>query len=321
VGGVATEGERIAQVGTGRDPRGRARARVVDLAGRALLAASTTAFGRGHRRCRRPDRADRKITRIDEIVTALRETATSPRARVFGTATTTRCSPSAAIHARRSRCRLDAPPGRDLHVSGHLAAVNSLGQLGGADTPDQVAASAAASGAPDGVPGERGRRPERAWRTLRSTCFASRRATRSHSPRDHTAQNGFATGAPYTGGRPGCACSRCGSYSGRAKPATRSWTVGTTPPRDDPWLRVGAVKPVVDGRPGLHGLPDAATSCRPATIRYCGYPRIPRDKLSAWVERRIARAQIAIHGNGDGDRRHPRRAKRSPWRRAPTRVP
>jgi len=75
------------------------------------------------------------------------------------------------------------------------------------------------------------------------------------------------------------------------------------PPADDPWVRVGAVKLIADGSlQGYTGYLSQPYFVTPpgedATFR--GYPRIPRDKLIAWVDRLYAAGlQVAIHGNGD----------------------
>ena len=104
-------------------------------------------------------------------------------------------------------------------------------------------------------------------------------------------------------GSNGCACCRCASCCGPARRrATRSIDGSLAPPRDDPWVRVGAVKLIADGSiQGYTGYLSEPYFVPPGddpTFR--GYPRIPRDKLIAWVDR-IHRAglQVAIHGNGD----------------------
>jgi predicted amidohydrolase YtcJ len=325
-GGVAIEGERIAQVGSEAEIRAwaeRERARVVDLAGRALLPGFVDAHSHFPGAGIDVVAADLnappigKITRIDEIVTALRAKAATKSAGkwVFGIG-----YDDSLLAERRhpTRADLDAVSTRHpvgiLHVSGHLAAVNSLAleRLGyGADTPDPEGGRIRrdASGAPDGVLEENA--AEGVTRALAAPAPLDvlrivRRATALYLAAGiTTAQNGFATGAQLRGltwaARLRLLPLRLVLWPGEAD-GDALVDGSFTPPRDDPWLRVGAVKLVADG--SLQGYTGYLT--QPYFVPpgddpgYRGYPRIPRDKLIAWVERlHRAGLQIAIHGNGD----------------------
>lgn len=325
-GGVAIEGERIAQVGGEAEIRAwaeRESARVVELAGRAVLPGFVDAHSHFPGAGIDVIAADLnappigKITRIDEIVAALRAKAEakSAGAWVFGIG-----YDDSLLAERRhpTRADLDAVSTRHpvgiLHVSGHLAAVNSLGleRLGyGADTPDPEGGRIRrdASGAPDGVLEENA--AEDVTRLLAAPAPLDvlrivRRATALYLAAGiTTAQNGFATGAQLRGlvwaGRLRLLPLRLVLWPGEA--AGDALVDGSfTPPRDDPWVRVGAVKLVADG--SLQGYTGYLT--QPYFVPpgddpgERGYPRIPREKLIAWVERlHRAGLQIAIHGNGD----------------------
>jgi len=326
VGGIAIEGERIAQVGTEAEIRAwaeRVRARVVDLEGRAVLPGFVDAHshfpGAGIDVVATDLNAPPigKIQRIDEIIAALRAQAeTKPAGEwIFGTG-----YDDSLLAERRhpTRADLDAVSTRHpvgiLHVSGHLAAVNSLGleRLGySADTPDPEGGRIRrdASGAPDGVLEENA--AEGVTRALAApgpldALRILRRATALYLAAGvTTAQNGFATGAQLRGltwaGRLRLLPLRLVLWPGEAD-GDALIDGSFTPPRDDPWLRVGAVKLIADG--SLQGYTGYLT--QPYFVPpgddpgYRGYPRIAREKLFAWVERlHRAGLQIAIHGNGD----------------------
>lgn len=325
-GGVAIEGGRIAQVGSEAEIRAwaeREGARVVDLAGRALLPGFVDAHSHFPGAGIDVVAADLnappigKITRIDEIVAALRAKAETQSAGewVFGTG-----YDDSLLAERRhpTRADLDAVSTRHpvgiLHVSGHLAAVNSLGleRLGyGPGTPDPEGGRIRrdASGAPDGVLEENA--AEAVTRALAAPGALDalrilRRATALYLAAGiTTAQNGFATGAQLRGltwaARLRLLPLRLVLWPGEADGDALA-DGSFEPPHDDPWVRVGAVKLIADG--SLQGYTGYLT--QPYFVppgddpSYRGYPRIPRDKLIAWVERlHRAGLQIAIHGNGD----------------------
>jgi predicted amidohydrolase YtcJ len=325
-GGIAIEGERIAQVGGEAEIRAwaaREGARVVELAGRAALPGFVDAHSHFPGAGIDVVAADLnappigKITRIDEIVAALRAKSESKSAGewVFGIG-----YDDSLLAERRhpTRADLDAVSTRHpvgiLHVSGHLAAVNSLGleRLGyGADTldPEGGRIRRDASGAPDGVLEENA--AEGVTRLLATPAPLDvlrilRRATSLYLAAGvTTAQNGFATGAQLRGlawaGRLRLLPLRLVLWPGEAD-GDALVDGSFTPPRDDPWVRVGAVKLVADG--SLQGYTGYLT--QPYFVPpgddpgERGYPRIPREKLIAWVERlHRAGLQIAIHGNGD----------------------
>lgn len=326
VGGIAIEGERIAQVGTGAEIRAwaeRVRARVVDLEGRAVLPGFVDAHSHFPGAGIDVVAADLnappigKITRIDEIIAALRAKAETERAGewIFGTG----YDDSLLAEGRHpTRADLDAVSTRHpvgiLHVSGHLAAVNSLGleRLGyGANTPDPEGGRIRrdASGTPDGVLEESA--AEGVTRALAApgpldALRILRRATALYLAAGvTTAQNGFAIGAQLRGltwaGKLRLLPLRLVLWPGEAD-GDALVDGSFKPPRDDPWLRVGAVKLIADG--SLQGYTGYLT--QPYFVppgddpAYRGYPRIAREKLFAWVERlHRAGIQIAIHGNGD----------------------
>jgi hypothetical protein len=207
-----------------------------------------------------------------------------------------------------------AQPVVALHVSGHLAAVNSLAleKLGyDASTPDPEGGRIRrdASGAPDGVLEESA--AESATRALASPGVADalrivRRATEMYLAAGvTTAQNGFATGAQLRAlpwiARLRVAPLRLVLWPGEAE-GDALVDGSLAAPQDDPWVAIGAVKLVADG--SLQGYTGHLTQpyfVPPGDdVSFRGYARIPREKLVAWVERlHRAGLQVAIHGNGD----------------------
>jgi hypothetical protein len=201
-----------------------------------------------------------------------------------------------------------------LHVSGHLAALNSaaLAKLGiRADTPDPEGGRIRrdANGDPDGVLEERA--AESATRALSNpglldTLRIVRSATATYLAAGvTTAQNGFATPSQLRTflwlERLRLLPLRLVLWPGEA--AGDALIDGSlTAPADDPWVRIGAVKLVADGSlQGYTGYLSQPYFVPPGDDPgFRGYPRIPREKLIAWVER-VHRAglQVAIHGNGD----------------------
>lgn len=324
--GVAIEGERIAAVGDAAAIRAWAAqhgARVVELGGRAVLPGFVDAHshfpGAGITEIAAdlnapPIGATRSI---DDVVAALvRESKRrGPGDWVFGIG-----YDDTLLAERRHPTRADldrvstAQPVVALHVSGHLAAVNSaaLERLGyDATTPDPEGGRIRrdANGAPDGVLEESA--AEGATRALASPGFADalrivRRATELYLAAGvTTAQNGFATGAQLRAlpwlARFGVAPLRLVLWPGEAE--GDALADGTfAPPRGDAWVSVGAVKLVADG--SLQGYTGYLT--QPYFVApgddpgFRGYARIPREKLVPWVERlHRAGLQVAIHGNGD----------------------
>lgn len=325
-GGIAVEGDRIASVGSEAEILAwaeRVRARVVDLDGRALLPGFVDAHshfpGAGIDAIAVDLNAPPigRIETLDELRSALAEKAktTSAGDWILGVGYD---DTLLAEQRHPTRADLDAvstahPIGL-LHVSGHLAAVSSLAleRLGiGAGTADPEGGRIRrdAMGVPDGVLEESA--AEGVARTLAAPGVLDvirilRRATALYLAAGvTTAQNGYATGSQLRGlvwaGRLRLLPLRLVLWPGEAD-GDALVDGSFTPPRDDPWVRVGAVKLVADGSlQGYTGhltLPYFVPAGDDPSER--GYPRIPRDKLVAWVERlHRAGLQVAIHGNGD----------------------
>lgn len=326
VSGLATEGDRIVEVGDEaaiRDWAERHGARVVELEGRALLPGFVDAHGHFPGAGLSAIAADLNAppigtTRtIEDLVAALAREAERRGADdwVFGlgyddTLLAERRHPTRADLDRVSETR----PVVALHVSGHLAAVNSaaLERLGiGPETPDPEGGRIRrdASGAPDGVLEESA--AEEATRALASPGLLDavrtiRRAAEIYLAAGvTTAQNGFATPqqlrALVWAERLRLLPLRLVLWPGEeAGDALLDGSL--TPPRDDPWVAIGAVKLIADG--SLQGYTGYLT--RPYFVPpgddpgFRGYPRIPRERLLAWVERlHLGGLQVAIHGNGD----------------------
>jgi predicted amidohydrolase YtcJ len=201
-----------------------------------------------------------------------------------------------------------------MHVSGHLAAVNSLAleRLGlGASTPDPEGGRIRrdASGAPDGVLEENA--TQGLVRIIGNPGLLDvlrivRRATAVYVAAGvTTAQNGFASASQLQAliwlERLRLLPLRLVLWPGEDD-GDRLIDGSLAIPHDDPWVRVGAVKLIADG--SLQGYTGYLT--QPYFVPpgddpdFRGYPRIPREKLVAWVERlHRAGLQVAIHGNGD----------------------
>jgi predicted amidohydrolase YtcJ len=326
VEGLAVEGDRVALAGGPEEILAwaeRGRARVVDLGGRALL----PGFGDAHSHFPGAGfdavAADLNappigaVARMEQLVGALRERAAQVREGewVVGTG-----YDDTLLAERRhpTRADLDAVSERHpvvaLHVSVHLAAVNSaaLARLGiGPGTPDPEGGRIRrdAAGAPDGVLEESA--VEAAMRAVGSPGILDslrivRRATSRYVAAGvTTAQNGLAPADQIRGltwlARLRVLPLRLVLWP--SEEAAEALAGGRLrAPRDDPWLRVGAVKLVADGSiQGYTGYLSQPYHVPPAgDPAYRGYPRIPRDELLARVER-LHRAgfQVAVHGNGD----------------------
>lgn len=325
-GGVALQGDRVAQVGSEAEIRAwadSARAHVVELAGRAVLPGFVDAHshfpGAGIDAVAVDLNAPPigRIETIEQLAAALarKADATDDGDWVFGIG-----YDDTLLAERRhpTRADLDAVSTRHpiglMHVSGHLAAVNSLAleRLGyGAVTPDPEGGRIRRdpSGAPDGVLEEsamEGVARALAQPGLLDALAIVRRATALYLAAGvTTAQNGFATGGQLQGmiwlERLRLLPLRLVLWPGEEE-GDRLIDGSLVPPRDAPWVRVGAVKLVGDGSlQGYTGFLSQPYAVPPgADAGFRGYLRIPREKLIAWVERlHRAGLQVAIHGNGD----------------------
>jgi predicted amidohydrolase YtcJ len=327
VAALAVEGDRIVAAG-GEDElwpwATEHGARIVDLDGRALLPGFVDAHGHFPGSGFTAIAADLnsppigQVEQIDDVVALLpaRAGETDRGDWVLGlgyddTLIAEKRHPTRDDLARVSR---EHPVGA-LHVSGHLAAVNSLGleRLGiGADTPDPeggLIRRDPATGEPDGV------LEETAFDELGAVLFRPspldswrivRRATEEYLAQGvTTAQNGFATAEQIRGL---ALLSRLGQLPLRLvmlpdETAADAIADGTLSVSADPlWLHVAAVKLVADGSiQGYTGYLSEPYFVPPADDpSYRGYPRIPREQLFESVARLHDRGhQLAIHGNGD----------------------
>jgi predicted amidohydrolase YtcJ len=323
---LLVEGERIAAVGTREELQERARgARVVDLQGRALL----PGFIDGHSHfpgagifavvtdLNSPPIGT--VERIDDIVERLQHKAerTSPGRWVVGMG-----YDDTLLAERRhpSRADLDRAcpkhPAAVVHISGHLAVVNSLAlrQIGiNAETPDPEGGRIRrepGTGEPDGVLEETAAEGVMA-RVLRPTLREGIKIIREAS-RQYvrvgvtTAQNGF---APKSQIATLAWLSRLGvipirlliwpSHEVADEMLAGTFSFSSYDPR---WVRMGAVKLIADGSiQGYTGYLSRPYHVPPADDPgYCGYPRMSRDELLELVPRYHANGfQVAIHGNGD----------------------
>jgi predicted amidohydrolase YtcJ len=326
VGGLAVEGDRIAAVGEEAAIRawaGSRGARVVELGGRALLPGFVDAHGHFPGAGLSAIAADLNAPPIgttrtmEELVAALERQAERRGADdwVFGIGYDDTLLAEGRHPTRADLDRVSATqPVVALHVSGHLVAVNSaaLARLGiGPETPDPEGGRIRRdpSGAPDGVLEESA--AEAATHALASPELLDgvrtiRRAAEIYLAAGvTTAQNGFATPeqlrALTWAARLRLLPLRLVLWPGEdAGDALLDGSLAA--PRDDPWVAVGAVKLVADG--SLQGYTGFLT--QPYFVPpgddpgFRGYPRIPREKLLAWVERlHRGGLQVAIHGNGD----------------------
>jgi len=217
-----------------------------------------------------------------------------------------------------TRADLDAVSTRHpvvaIHVSGHLAAVNSaaLVKLGiGDDAKDPAGGRIrrGADGRPDGVLEETA--AEAAVLQLGNPGLLDgvrivRRANELYLAAGvTTAQVGLATPDQLSSlprlARIGLVPLRLVLWPSQEAIDT-ILNAGAKRTVDDPWLRVGAVKLVADGSlQGYTGYLSQPYFVPPGDDpSYRGYPRLPRDELARTVER-VHRAglQVAIHGNGD----------------------
>jgi len=218
-------------------------------------------------------------------------------------------------HADLDRVTTTHPVGI-LHISGHMAVVNSLGleQLGiDAGTPDPKGGRIVrdrATGEPTGLLQENAMAglqaqllhppPLEVWKMVRE---ANRRYLASGTT---TAQAGYADASQLRGmnwlSRLGAIPLRLVMWPGmETEDQLLSGQLGFRS-YDDHWLRVGAVKVVADG--SIQGY--TAYLSHPYHLppgddpSYRGFPRIPREELIRRVKRyHAAGLQVAIHVNGD----------------------
>ncbi|MDJ0846795.1 MAG: amidohydrolase [Myxococcota bacterium] len=324
---LGVEGDRIAAVGSEAEVEAWAegRARVVDLAGRALLPGFIDAHGHFPGAGLYAINADLNsppigdVIDIGDVVTRLREKVaeTSAGDWVVGWG-----YDDTLLAEKRHPTRDDLDrastehPIAILHISGHLGVLNSKGlEVAGyhADTPDPdggLIRRVEGGREPDGVLEETALDPisksilepslGEAWQIIRE---GSRRYLAAGVT---TAQNGYAPAnqLPVLSwlARLGLIPLRVVLWPGHevAMASLEGETVFESP--DPERARIGAVKIVADGSiQGYTGYLSEPYHVPPGDDpSYRGYPRVPREQLVADVERLHAAGwQIAIHGNGD----------------------
>lgn len=328
VGALAVDGERIVAAGGEaalRSWAAEADARVVDLAGHALLPGFIDAHGHfpGEglealaANLNSPPIGD--VRTIDDLLERLRARAADVSSGDwvvgFGYDDT-------LLAERRHPTRDDLDrvstrhPVAAMHISGHLAAVNSLGleRLGlSRDTPDPeggVVRRDPQSGEPTGVLEETAMEPVQqhisnpgALDALRMLRLGVERYLANGVT---TAQSGYAgrveiTTFPWLS-RLGLLPLRVVVWPGDE--ASEQILAGelSLPSADPLRVRYGATKLVADGSiQGYTGYLSQPYYVPPADDpSYRGYPRIPRDVLIEKVVRyHRAGRQLAVHGNGD----------------------
>jgi hypothetical protein len=321
------EGERIAGVGSAAELAAfRARgARVVDLAGRALLPGFVDAHGHFASVGLTAIVADLApppagaVARLDDLLGRLREQAA--RTREGGWVVGIGYDDTLLAEARHpTRADLDGVSTRHpiaaVHISGHLAAVNgaALARLGIASgTPDPAGGRIrrdASSGEPDGVLEETAAeplvqllRPTR-WQALRVV----RRAGATYAAAGVTTAQEGGVGERELRGL--CLLARAGLVPVRLVLWPNAQAAGALlegrlafPWRDPLRVRRGAFKLVADGSiQGYTGHLTQPYHVPPpaADPGYRGYPRLPREELIRQVVRlHAAGHQVAVHANGD----------------------
>ncbi len=324
---LGIEGDRIGAVGSEAEVRSWAgpHARIVELEGGAIVPGFIDAHGHfpGEGVWGRivdlnsPPIGD--LDSIDELVARLRARAEETPAGewIIGMG-----YDDTLLAERRHPTRVDldrvstAHPVAILHISGHLASVNSraLAELGwDADTPDPeggVIRRDSGTGEPDGVLEENAAEPIQAklmdpglLEVLAIFRLASQRALARGVT---TAQGGHLDPA---GLRLVAWLSRLGLIPLRvvlwpSKEAVDEVLDGGRPYStfDPEWVRIGAVKLIADGAiQGYTGYLSEPYFVPPVDDpEYRGYPRMERDELIRRVGRYHAAGwQIAVHGNGD----------------------
>jgi hypothetical protein len=324
---LGVEGERIGAVGERPAVLAWAggRARVVDLAGRALLPGFIDAHGHFPGAGLLAIYADLssppvgRVRTLEDLVARLREGAAErdPGEWIVGFGYD---DSLLAEHRHPTRRDLDRASERHpiavWHVSGHLCALNSAGlaRLGvGAATPDPPGGRIRrdAQGEPDGVLEENATELLRAALpapSLRESLAILREATRRYLAAGiTTAQNGYAEAAQI---RALAWASRLGLLPlrlvvwPREAVAARILAGELELALPDPErVRLGAVKLIADGSIQAYTAQLSLPYHVPppgAEAGYRGWPRIPRDELVREVGRfHRAGWQVAVHGNGD----------------------
>jgi predicted amidohydrolase YtcJ len=324
---LAVDGERIAAVGSETELRRWAEekgAKIVDLEGRALLPGFIDAHGHFPGSGITEVFVDLNsppignVERIDDLVALLSERASETGAGewILGIG-----YDDTLLEERRHPTRRDLDrastehPIAVLHISGHLASVNSAGldALGfDADTPDPeggLIRRDPATGEPDGVLEEtamQGFQSDMAPGMLDAVRIV-RAAVRDYLAQGVTTAQSGAVDGTVLGGM--SLMSRLGMVPLRLilwpLPETADAILAgeLEPPDGDPLrVRVGAVKLITDGSiQGYTGYLSEPYHVPPGDDpEYRGYPRIPRDELFELVARyHAAGLQLAMHGNGD----------------------
>jgi len=326
-GGLATEGERIALVGSESEVRawGEAHgATLVDLRGGALLPGFIDAHGHFPGAGLYGPVADLNappigaVRNLDDLVRVLGAHAEGvPSGEWIGGMG----YDDTLLEERRHPTRADLDrvstrhPIGIVHVSGHLAVVNSRGleALGiDADTPDPEGGRIrrGPDGAPDGVLEESAAVPIAArlfdLSPLEALDVVSRASELYLSAGVTTAQSGATPAALVSGF---IWLSRLGLLPLRVvvlpdADAAAEILDGTldVAAADPAWVNVGAVKLIADGSiQGYTGYLSRPYHVPPGDDpEYRGYPAMPREKLVAEVTRfHAAGMQVAVHGNGD----------------------
>jgi predicted amidohydrolase YtcJ len=324
---LLVEGDRIAAVGSEDALRAQTggRARVVDLAGRALVPGFIDAHGHFPGAGIYAVFADLNsppigtVETIDELVARLelRAAETAAGDWVIGMGYDDTLLAEARHPTRADLDRASAEhPIQIWHISGHMAVLNSLGleRLGiGADTPDPeggIIRRAAETGEPDGVLEESatefiaaGVPPPSLLEGLAIAREAAARYTRAGVT---TAQSGYTMKAlmqslPWLV-RLGLVPLRLVLWPGMEvadEILDGSYAFASY---DERWVKSGAVKLIADGSiqayTGYLSRPYHVPPGDDPDFR--GYPRLPRDKLFERVQRYHEHGlQVAVHGNGD----------------------
>ena len=326
-GGLGTDGDRIAIVGSEQEVRawGGDDARVVDLEGHALLPGFIDAHGHypgGGIYSVRTDLNSPPIgtmNSIDDIITRLQQEAAKTDAGDWvvgmGYDDTLLAEKRHPTREDLDKASLDHPIGI-IHVSGHLAAVNSKAlELVGydEDTPDPPGGHLGRdpeSGRLNGLLEENATAPV-AMEAVTPSGLEILDIFRSGSQQYleagvTTAQSGYTSEAQADGmawmSRLGLIPMRLVIWPGmEAADALLAgdWEFDSY---DEDWLKLGAVKLIADGSiQGYTGYLSEPYHVPPGSDpNYRGYARIPREELIERVGRyHDAGMQVAIHGNGD----------------------
>jgi len=326
VTGLGVEAGRIARVGSEAELRawaGERGARVVELAGRALLPGFIDAHGHFpgagiyavHVDLNSPPIGT--IESLDDLRGRLAERASQTAAGewIVGWGYDDTLLAETRHPTRRDLDRVSRDhPIALWHVSGHLAVLNSAGLAAlaidaGTDDPvGGVIRREAGSREPDGVLEETAAEVVRPLLApgLRDGLRMVRRATELYLRAGvTTAQSGGADANILRS-------LRVLSWLGVIPLRLVLWPLDETAdallagelsfPEDDAWLRLGAVKLIADGSiQGYTGYLSRPYHVPPGDDpSYRGYPAIPREQL---IERVVhfhrAGLQVAVHGNGD----------------------